>query len=247
MEQTSIDKAIDVLFHLHAEARPCALTAIGSALGLPKSSAHRLLGTLSRRGLVERDDAGRYRPGIALVALGLGTLERDPVVAAARPVLEAEAAALDETIFLTAARAGRIRVLDKVEGAAVLRVSPRVGSEVPVHATAAGKLYLAFAPDLLGPEPADLERFTEATLTSREALTAEVARARERCWAMNLEEWQPGLSVVAAPVLVHGRMAAAVTLAAPAVRMPRAAVARMGPRMTAAAASIARRLAGEAS
>lgn len=63
---TSIEKALDVLFLLHREAGARGVTQIGRALGLPKSSAHRLLAALSRRGLVERDAAGRYRPGIGL-------------------------------------------------------------------------------------------------------------------------------------------------------------------------------------
>ena len=84
----SVEKAVDVLFHLHGESSPQGVTAIGRALGLPKSSAHRLLAALSRRGLVERDERGRYRTGIGLVALGLGALESEPIVVAARPVLE---------------------------------------------------------------------------------------------------------------------------------------------------------------
>ena len=138
--QASIDKALDVLFHLHGEAAPQGVTAIGLALGLPKSSTHRLLAGLGRRGLVERDSRGRYRTGFALVALGLGALAREPVVAAARPVLESGADELGETVFLVGARAGRLLVLDKAEGSGFLRAAPRVGAEVPVHATAVGKL-----------------------------------------------------------------------------------------------------------
>jgi len=92
--QSTVEKAVDVLFHLHAEPHACGVTAIGRTLGLSKSSTHRLLTALSRRGLVEKDDRGRYRPGIGLVALGVGALDREPVVAAARPILEAEAQAL---------------------------------------------------------------------------------------------------------------------------------------------------------
>jgi IclR family acetate operon transcriptional repressor len=247
MEQlTSIDKAIDVLFHLHAEPTACGVTAVGKALGLPKSSTHRLLAALARRGLVERDDTGQYRPGIALVALGLGVLDRDPVVVAARPVLEAEAQAHDETMFLTAARAGRIVVLDKVEGANVLRVSPQVGSEVPVHATAAGKLYAAFAPDRIALPTGKLKRFTKNTL-GREAFDHEVAVTRRRGWAANLEEWQSGMAVVAAPLLVSGRMEGVVTLAAPAVRLPAERVAQAGARLIGAARRIRERLEGKVS
>src|SRR5262245_60630428 len=141
---SSIEKALDVLFHV-AGAGSAGVSEIARALALPKSTAHRLLAALGRRGLVERDTGGRYKPGLRILALGLGVLEREPVVAAARPVLEAEAEAIGETLFLSAARGGRIVVLDKAEGTGFLRAAPRVGSEVPVHATAVGKLQLAFA------------------------------------------------------------------------------------------------------
>jgi DNA-binding IclR family transcriptional regulator len=245
MEQTSIDKAIDVLFHIHGEPRACGVTEIGKALRMPKSSTHRLLAGLCRRGLVEQDATGQYRPGIALVALGLGVLDRDPIVAAAHPVLEAEAEELDETMFLTAARGGRILVLDKVEGSNVLRVSPRIGSEVPVHATAAGKLYLAFAPGSIAPLGPRPKRFTDATRNQRQELEAEVVRARKRGWAENREEWQPGLAVVAAPVMAAGLMVGALTLAAPAVRLPPAGSARLGARLMAAARVVSNRLEGK--
>ena len=117
-----------------------------------------MLRSLGRRGLVERDERGRYRAGIGLLALGLGVVDREPIVAAARPVLEDRALALGETFFLVVARAGELVVLDKAEGTGFLRAAPQVGSRVPVHATAAGKLYLAFAPDQVAALPRPGER-----------------------------------------------------------------------------------------
>ncbi len=55
----TVERAVDVLFHLHGESEPVGVTAIGRALGLPKSNVHRLLASLARRGLVERDERGR--------------------------------------------------------------------------------------------------------------------------------------------------------------------------------------------
>ena len=83
----AVDKALQVLLHLHREREDCGVTAIGRALGLPKSTTHRLLAALSRRGFVERDGRGRYRPGVALISRGLGALEQEPVAALAAPVL----------------------------------------------------------------------------------------------------------------------------------------------------------------
>ncbi|MDJ0866460.1 MAG: IclR family transcriptional regulator [Myxococcota bacterium] len=214
----TVEKALDVLFHLNRVGAG-GVTAIGRELGLPKSTAHRLLQALGRRGLVERDERGRYRPGIGLVALGLGVLEAEPVVAAARPLLEEAARELGETLFLAGARAGQVVVLDQVEGTAFLRAAPRVGEAVPVHATAVGRLYLAFDPDLVALEE-PFERFTARTPRSAAALAREVARTRRRGWAESREEWMPGVRVLAAPVRAGGRLAGALALAAPSVRLP---------------------------
>jgi DNA-binding IclR family transcriptional regulator len=241
---TSIEKALDVLFLLQREAGACGVTQIGRALGLPKSSAHRMLAALSRRGLVERDSGGRYRPGIGLVALARGALDREPVVAAARSVLEAEAEALGETVFLVGARGGRLLVLDKAEGTGFLRAAPSVGAVVPVHATAAGKLHLAFgAGEIAWPE-GPLDRFTPRTASDRQALEREVARARRRGFAENREEWIPGLAVVAAPVRSGVRLLGAVCVAAPAARLEAIGRAAVSARARAAAARIADRLEG---
>jgi DNA-binding IclR family transcriptional regulator len=242
--QSTVEKAVAVLFHLHAEPAAQGVTAIGRALGLPKSSAHRLLAALGRRGLVERDERGRYRTGIGLVALGLGVLEREPVVVAARPVLEEEAERLGETVFLVVARAGRLRVLDKAEGTGFLRAAPRVGAEVPVHATAVGKLFLAFAEEAIPALPERLEAYTSKTRTRRRDLAAEVARARRRGFAVNRDEWIRGLSVVAAPVIAKARMAAAVAVAAPSARLQALGPERVAHRAVVAAERVAARLEG---
>ncbi len=214
---SSVDRALDVLFHLHEEGQARGVSEIGRALELPKASTHRLLRTLGRRALVEQDSRGRYRLGPGLLTLGLAAVEREPLVLAARRELEVEANALKETVFLVSARAGALTVLDKAEGSGFLRASPRVGSTVPVHATAAGKLYLAFAPAQVALD--DLPRFTSRTVESREALEHEVQSTRARGFSINAGEWIDGLSVVAAPVLVRERLRGVLAVAATTIRM----------------------------
>jgi len=241
----TVDKAIDVLFALHAAEAALGVTALGRALGLPKSSAHRLLASLRRRGLVEQDERGRYQLGIGLIALGLGVLEREPVVAAARPILEQEAESLRETFFLVAARGGRLVVLDKAEGTGFLRAAPRVGAVVPVHATAVGKLQLALAPSELEFQIAQPQAFTSATHTSKEAIGREVERARARGWAANVDEWIAGLSVLAAPVVHRGRLLAHVALAVPSARASELGLDDLGERVCKTAERIVQRLVGD--
>lgn len=240
----TVEKAIDVLFHLNACPESRGVTAIANALGLPKSSAHRLLATLLRRGLVEQDGRGQYRPGIGLVALGLGALEREPVVVAARPVLEQEAEALGETFFLVGQRAGEIVVLDKAEGTGFLRAAPRVGASVPLHATAVGKLYLAFGSGQVRFPSGPLQAFTRETAVDTGALRAATAETKLRRWASNRDEWIPGLSVLAAPVLVGERLRAAVALAMPSQRLDEFGEENLARRVVAAGQRIAGRLEG---
>ncbi len=240
---STVEKSIDLLFHLHGAPGSLPLSALGGALGLPRSTAHRLLAPLLRRGLVERDEAGRYQPGFALVALGLGVLRGDPLVSAARPVLEEEANALGETVFLTAARSGRIVVLEKAEGRGFLRAAPQVGSAVPVHATAVGKLQLAFAPSEVHLEER-LDAFTAATPATPEALSREVELARARGFAVNRDEWIAGLTVVAAPVVVAGRLAAALSIAVPSARIGELDLDDLASRARRGAERVAARLSG---
>ena len=241
---STVDKAIDVLFALHSAGTACGVTELAATLGGAKSSTHRLLATLRRRGLVEQDGRGRYRPGVALISLGLGVQEREPVVGAARRLIEQEAEAVGETVFVVAARAGRLVVLDKAEGKGFLRAAPRVGASVPVHATAVGKLQLALAPDDVAFDPAVAEGFTSQTRTRSDAIAREVTLVAERGWASNTDEWIEGLSVLAAPVLHRGRLLAQVALAVPSARLGALGLDGLAARVCQLAERITRRLDG---
>jgi DNA-binding IclR family transcriptional regulator len=246
MEQTAIDKALDVLFHLHESPLALGVSELGRSLDLPRSSAHRLLSSLKRRALVEQDASGRYRPGVGLIALASGVLDRDPLVAAARPVLQASSESLGDTFFLVAARNRTLIVLDKAEGTGLLRVSPRLGSTIPVHATAAGKLYLAHgAEQIATPEPESARaRFTDQTRADDAALQAEARAAADRGYATNKQEWIEGLFVVAAPILIADRIHGVVCAALPPNRMQQLEEPDVAARVIAAAQHIARRMRG---
>lgn len=247
MEATSsIDKALDLLFHLHGAGGALGVSQAARDLGLPKPSVHRLLKTLERRGLVEQNADGRYRPGAGLIALGLGVLDRDPVVAVARPILEATAAELGETTFLTGMRAEAMVVLDKAEGPGFLRASPQVGATVPLHATAVGKLALAY--DAASAAELAAVAFTSKTRTADAELSDAVRSARAHGYAANIDEWIDGLSVVAAPVRAprEGRFLAAFAIAAPSARMKTLGVEEVAAHAMAGAARIERQLKGKA-
>lgn len=242
----TVEKALDVLFHLHAADAPQALGEIARALGLAKSSCHRLLATLAEREVVEQDDAGRYRPGLALLALGLGVQRREPVVELARTHLEAEADRLGETVFLVAARGGRLRVLDQCAGRGFLRAAPAIGDEIPSDVTAAGKIYhvhgagdeLRTAVGEAGPE-----RAGHAALLAPEECEA----IRRLGHAVNRDAWIEGLSVLAVPVWQRtfdgrDRLVAVLALASSSSRFDALGEDRIAAHLTAAAAAVSERL-----
>jgi DNA-binding IclR family transcriptional regulator len=244
---TSLDKAIDLLEHLHDAGAPRGITEVAQALRVPKSSAHRLLKTLVRRGFAEQEASGRYRTGPALIALGLAARDRDPIVALARPVLEGEAEALGETVFLTAPRGLEIVVLDKAEGRGFLRAAPTVGQRVPIAATAVGRLAMAFDPGRFPPSQHPPVAFTNATQLDLAMVAREIERARREGFALNRGEWIEGLSVVAAPIFASGEpalLAGALAVAAPTPRLDALGPFAVAQRAVAAARLISLRLAG---
>jgi IclR family KDG regulon transcriptional repressor len=208
----TVEKALDVLFHLHDAGTALGLSEIGRALDLPKSSCHRLLTSLLSREMVERDDVGHYRPGLALLSLGLGAQGREPVVSAARPVLEAEVTELGETVFIVGMRRGKLRVLDKVEGMGFLRAAPGVGDLIPGDVTAVGKLYRVFG----DPSEVILDAASMPDLIDRDEI-------EQRGYALNRDAWIAGLSVLGAPIWQQEagserRMVATLALAAASAR-----------------------------
>jgi IclR family KDG regulon transcriptional repressor len=234
----TVEKALDVLFHLHDAGGALGLSEIGRALDLPKSSCHRLLSSLVDREVVDRDETGRYRPGLALLSLGIGAQRREPVVSAARLMLEAEAERLGETVFLVGLRHGRLRVLDKVEGPGFLRAAPGVGDVIPRDVTTAGKLYAVFG--------AMLE---EADSSVAELAAGEREEIAQRGYALNRDAWIDGLSVLGVPIWQatgHGRreLVAVLALAAASPRFERLGEAEVAERLLGAAEAIASRLSG---
>jgi DNA-binding IclR family transcriptional regulator len=243
---SAIDRAIDVLFELHSSGSARGVTEIARAAALPKSTTHRLLQALRGRGLAEVDDRGRYRPGVALLVLGARSLGMDPRVAAARPALERLAKQLGETAFLVGDHARRLIVLDRVEGAGIVRAAPPLGGEVPLHATAAGRLYLAFAPGAVVLPSGRLTRFEASTPSDRRTLVERVELARTRGWDVNLDEWVDGLSVVSVPIRPRGEMCAALAVATSTSRMRVLGIERVAAEASAVALDVEERLGGDA-
>ena len=187
--------------------------ALARACGLPVATAARLLATLSDEGFVERTpDGAGWTLGIPLVRLARAADPDRALVAAARPVLEDLADAAGESAALAVARAGpAMDVIAQADGPGLLGVNDWVGRDLPLHASAPGKLVLAeLDDDALAAWVARVrpERFTRRTITSVRGLRAELAAIRAQGYAELDGELEPELASLA--VTVRGASGAAV-------------------------------------
>lgn len=214
----SVGRALAVLDALAAGPGELGTNDIARRTGINASTVSRLLATLAAAGLVEHvGRSGRYRLGIRLVHLGHAVLSRLDVRELARPHLRALVQATDETATLSIAGDRAAVTIDFVRSPASVQSVAQVGRPSVAHATATGKVMLAFGGVAL---PAGrLEAYTARTLTDRGALAAELDRVRARGWAESLGEREDDLNAIAAPVRdSDGELAAIVGVQGPAAR-----------------------------
>jgi DNA-binding IclR family transcriptional regulator len=221
----SVDRALLALEAL-ARAGPSGGAEIARQLDVHRSTALRLLGTLERHGLVDRDArSGSYRLGRRLTELAGAVSAEVDLRQEAHPVLEQLADRAGETVTLDVLDAGGDRVLhiDQVSRSAGVVGANWLGRRTPLHCTAPGKLFLALGPDGVRRHAlaAPLPRYTARTVVDGAALEAQLARIRQAGYAYTTEELEVGLNAYAAPVhAVDGRLLAAITLSGPSHRLP---------------------------
>ncbi len=189
---------------------------IAEALGMPVSTAFRQLKFLAERGFLNNGGDGVYTLGSALVRLGNAAMRQNPLARRAHPVLAALSEATSETVHLAELRGDRVVYIDKVEGSRPVRMGSMIGNTSPLYCTGVGKAILAFLPDaertaLL--DRIEFVRCTPKTITDRARLEQELAEIRERKFAVDDCEHEPGVFCVAAPVFGYsGEVAGAVSV-----------------------------------
>jgi len=220
---------------------PAGVNALARRLGVNPSSASRLLATLEQGGLVEREPGGPYRLGLHILALADRVLSRLDVREPARAQLHALVEQTGETATLSVPDGDQAVTLDFVPGGASVVSMARLGRPSIGHATAAGKVVLAFAPA----EPGALDVYTERTITDPVRLAAELAAVREQGWAEAEGEREPDLNALAAPIVGRGGVLVAVLgLQGPAARLTAERRRSVLPALLAAAATVSRSLGG---
>lgn len=220
----SVDHAVDVLQTLARLGRPTGVSEIARQTGLSKASAHHLLSTLETRGFVMRQPGSAlYKLGWALYELGSNVIRDVDLSRVARPYLDMLAAQTNESVLLGILDGESVLYLDRGEAPSGLQMRANAGRRGPLHATASGKILLAFSGDpilLANLLAKPLERLTRATITDPDALRHDLAQARQQGYATCWQEGEVGLSSVAVPLHDYrGAVVASLTVAGPASRL----------------------------
>lgn len=218
----SVARAIAVLDALAASERGLRVGELARLIGVNASTASRLLSTLEKGGLVERTAAGPYRLGLKLVALSDCVLAQLDVRERARPWLAWLVEQTGETATLSLPGEGQAITVDFVPSTSSIVSMARVGRPSVLHATATGKVMMAFGG---APVPAALAAYTERTITDPYELQQELEAVRAAGIAQAAGEREPDLAALAAPVLGRGGVLAAILgLQGPAGRIELAAL-----------------------
>jgi len=233
----AVDRAARLLTEVVHAHGSVTFTELAAATGLAKSTTSRLLMALERNGLIRRDGHGQFRPGEVFVRFAWRGGAEAGLAELAQPLLERLGGQTGETVNLGVERDGLVEQIAQVDSGYVIGATNWLGRPVPLHCTALGKVLLAYG---VAPLPAGrLERLTAWTITSRPALQAELATARERGYAVTDSELEPGLVAVAAPVCRDGgAVMAALSVSGPATRLTPARLPVVAAQCAAAAAEL---------
>lgn len=222
MEKT-LAKGLIVLEALIQRREPCGVSDLAVALGMSKSNAHRLLNTLVETGFVHSVD-GRYSASLKVWELGTKVIKGFDVRDLARPAMVRLVRETSESCRLTVLDLKSLEVvyIDKLDSPQDVRTFSEIGGRAPAHCTSSGKVLLAYQDEQYVRRMArKLKGYTQKTVTDTDVLMRDLKKVRADGYALNNREYSPQVSGVAAPIFDgEGNVIAALSVVAPADRMP---------------------------
>lgn len=227
-QSNMLEKSLRILQAFRSGDKHLRLAELADRTGMAKSTVHRLAQVLVDNRLLASTDNG-YELGIALFELSSLVPVKQQLRVAALPFLQDLFMATHETVHLGIREGMDVVYVEKIYGHSDLGLPSRVGGRLPLNCTGIGKALLAFSGE---PVRADffsrpLRRITEKSVIDPTRLARELAEVRATGLAFEREEATSGRECVAAPVVVHGEVVAAMSISVPvsAYRMPQLAAA----------------------
>lgn len=221
----TVDRALRLLLLFEEVGQEYRVGELAAMLGVDKSIASRLAATLAKRGFLERaPESEAFRLGPEVGRLGMVALgSSHNLIGLARAPMERLAEETGETVNLAVLKDHKVVNVAQVDGPHLVGVGDWTGWKTEPHATANGKVLLAFTGSEFENFPLEipLKAFTERTITSLKELGAELERVRSAGWGATLGELEEGFNGVAVPVFdASGRCLATLSVSGPSYRMP---------------------------
>ena len=199
----SLKNGIDALLFL-ASKKSVGVTELAEALGVHKSTAFRILDTFLDANMVQKNpETSKYRLGPAILRLSEQYYNYFGIVALAKPIMTRLASEIRESVHLCVLDNNSAVVIEQALSASRLVVNAKIGNSEPLHCSSVGKCMLSFVPEPVRETIiADItfEQFTENTIQDEQALREELARIRQRGYAIDDEELSEGIRCVAVPM-----------------------------------------------
>ncbi len=242
----AVERALQILQCFDDDHPERGISDIAQAVDLHKATAHRIVTTLVNYGFLERMvDDQKYRLGMELPNLGYKVLRHMDLRREALPFMKQLVEEWDETCDLSLFDQGRIFYIEVLRGNRALTISAAVGQRLSAHATASGKLFLAYLPEneLNVFLEKSLTAETPKTITSTEKLRQQLEEIRNKGYAVDYEEYEPGVCAIAAPIFDRsGRVMVALGCPSPMSRMTPERVAEIAEAYKEKAKLISRRM-----
>ena len=240
-----VDRALHVLDALSARGSGMTLSEVAAAAHVPKSSLHRTLSALRRRGFAAQRADGRYFLGPDLLRIAFDFHERMDVRVLVRPALDSLRSEVNETIHLGVLDGPDVVYADKLEPSGPIALTSKIGGRNPAHSTAVGKALLAWTyptdealADWIA-RSSPLAARTPRTIVERPALIQEIRQVRSSGFARDMEESEIGIRCLAVPVFFGGSSpVAAISISAPKERLPASRLRRVVQVLQRASASV---------
>jgi len=241
----TVGKALQVLDIVASFGRPVRFSDVLERSDFPKATVYRFVQNLTSQGMLSYDpDRQTYAPGIRLVRLAHAAWEQSSLAPVARPLIDALAREVGETVHLAQLDNAQVLYVDKRTGDDPIEMYSQAGKVGPAYCTGVGKAMMAYLP----PEQLDeviaqqsFHTFTPATLTGEEALRAELIDIRSNGYGFDREEHEPGIICVSVPILsAGGRILGALSVTSSTRRTNLAALEGLVPRLQDTASGIAR-------
>lgn len=220
----SVDRALLIVEKLQAAPRGLGVTELATELKVSKSTVHRLLMSLLRKGFVQQDyENQKYLLGLKFIELGQSVTDNIDIRKISSLPLQKLAEKTGETAHLVIRDRCEIVYIDKIESSATIRMFSNIGKRAPMHCTGVGKAILAFLPhqDILEiVQEKGLEGFTHKTITELEPLLDHLSDIRSKGYSIDDEEHELGIKCAAAPIVnSRGEVIAGISVAGPIMRV----------------------------